>query len=260
MPRIDEKRVFAHLFRYPIRKQVEICIRNNVGCLLTLRTSTLTSLDQEHIDFLLEASKKIPIAIHGPFHDMFPGSIDPYIREATIRRFSEAIEIAKKIGAKFLTIHLNYIETLHGRYLEEWVTNSADTFRRLTEFGIPIHIENTREKDPYIFHRILTEVGNPLVRMCLDIGHIVAYSDRSIKEWIRTLSGYISELHLHECRPGRDSHDVLGCGYIDWELVFGALRQNRVDISTVFLTLEPKDEDDLKRDILFLEEILGHDE
>ena len=189
---------------------------------------------------------------------MFPGSVDPYVREVTLRRFSEAIEIARKIQAKFVTIHLNYIENLHEHYLNEWIINAADTFRKLAKLGVPIHVENTREKDPIIFYRILTEVGDPLVGMCLDVGHVVAYSNKSIGEWIRTLSGFIVEFHLHECSPGRDIHEILGYGYIDWSEFLSTIKRYHVDLSKIFLTLEPKDERDLKKDLIYMKNLLDN--
>ena len=73
-----------------------------------MTSSTLASITSEFIGFLRKAREAIPIAIHGPFHDLFPGSIDPYIREATIRRYVETLELAKAVNAEFVTLHLNY--------------------------------------------------------------------------------------------------------------------------------------------------------
>ncbi len=249
-------RVFAHLFTYPLRGQISTCLRHSVGCLLTLRAPL--TVESSIVEMLRDARKKIPIAVHGPFHDMYLGSIDPYIREATLRRLSESARLAAGIKAEFMTIHLNYIEELHGRYRGEWIENAAEALNILGKEGIRIHLENTREDDPAIFAEILERSGSS--SMCLDIGHVVAFSAKSIETWIGVLSPYIEELHLHECSRGRDIHEPLGSGLIDWENVFLSLERAGIDLEHIYLTLEPRNENELIMSLRYLRDVIGIDD
>lgn len=249
-------KIFAHLFTYPIDQQLRICMKYNIGCLLTLTTSTLLSLNNSTINLIKEAQKKIPTAIHGPFHDLYPGSIDPYIREATLRRYLETIKLAKDLKAKFVTLHLNYVDSIHSRNRDLWIKNAIKLFSELTSFGVSIHIENTREPMPDIFSSILGSINSPALGMCLDIGHVVAYSTANIDRWIRQLSRFIKEIHLHECVEGRDIHEYLGAGLVDWPLIFRLLKNANIDIRAIYITLEPKTQQDLEKSLRYLKEIL----
>ncbi len=249
-------KIFAHMFLYPIDQQLKICTKYKIGCLLTLNTPTLLSLNNDIIDLIKETQRKIPIAIHGPFHDLCPGSIDPYIRDATLRRYLEIIEIAKELRATFVTLHLNYVDSIHRHFQDLWIKNAIEIFSDLMRFGIPIHVENTREPSPDVFSSILYGVNNPRFSMCLDLGHIVAYSTNKIDRWIILLAKFIKEIHLHECVKGGDIHEFLGAGLMDWPSIFQLLRRAGIDIEKVYLTLEPKTQQDLEKSLKYLEENL----
>lgn len=252
-------KIFAHLFTYPIDQQLRICMKYNIGCLLTLTVSSLLSLNNSTINLIKEAQKRIPIAIHGPFHDLYPGSIDPYIREATLRRYLDTIKLARDLKAKFVTLHLNYVDSIHRHNRDLWIENTIKLFSELTPFGVNIHIENTKEPTPDIFSSILGSINSPTLGMCLDIGHVVAYSTTNIDCWIRQLSRFIKEIHLHECVEGGDIHEYLGAGLMDWPLIFRLLRNANIDVGAIYLTLEPKTQQDLEKSLQYLRKVIDLD-
>ncbi len=252
-------KVFAHIFPLPVKKQLKICLEFSIGCMVTISTPVLLSLNQDIIQLIKMASREIPIAIHGPYHDLYPGSIDPFIRSVALRRYNQVLELTKSMEIKFITLHLNYLENIHGHHRVEWLSNASQTFSKLQYIDTPIHIENTKESDPDIFLSVLSNITRPNVGMCLDIGHVVAYSTRSLRVWIKKLSRYINELHIHECSPGRDIHEPLGSGLMDWNEIFCSLNSAGINISKVFLTLEPRTADELRQDLHYLSHELGYD-
>ena len=251
-------RLYAHMFLYPLREQVRICVERKINCLVSLTASILMNLGEEEMGILRSARNNIVIAYHAPPHDMFPGSIDPHIRFVAKQRLSETLNLARKTGAAFIVAHINYLEKMHKYHMKSWIENCFELFDNLLhEYKIPIHLENAYERSPEIFHKILREVDNELLRFTLDVGHIIAYSKVSLRDWILTLSNYIDEIHMHETKAGADEHLPVGSGLVDWDEIIALLEDSGVDIRRIYITVEPRNINDLDRSIQYIKENLG---
>lgn len=240
------------MFLYPIEKQVEICRSNNVGCLLSLNVYNIDMID---IEKLRDSISTMPRALHAPPHDMYLGSIDPRVRSVVQFRINQTLRIANALHASHIVLHMNYVEEFHKYHLAEWIENARELLSKI-ETNVEIHIENSVERSNEIFVKFFREVGLENVKFCLDIGHVIAYSRDSIDKWINSLANWIAEIHLHETEKGSDQHKPLGTGYIDWDYIFVLLEENGVDIKKTILTLEPRTEEDLKKSLEFLKNIL----
>lgn len=151
---------------------------------------------------------------HGPFNELFPCAIDPKARELAAYRYRQAIALAKNYHAAKVIIHGGYNPRI---YYPCWYTEQSVLFWR--EFlkndpGIPIVLENVLEDEPEMLLDIIREVNDPRLRMCLDVGHVNAYSPVSAADWLETCAPYISHFHLHNNDGSWDTHSPFDQGSI----------------------------------------------
>ena len=155
--------------------------------------------------------------LHGPFNELFPCAIDPEARDLAARRYRQAISLARDYGADKVVIHAGFNPWL---YYPVWFREQSAVFWR--EFlaedpGVEIVLENVLEQEPEWMTEILRAVDSPRLRLCLDVGHVNAYSPVDAAEWLRRCAPWISHFHLHNNNGTRDAHDPLFRGSIPME-------------------------------------------
>ena len=165
-----------------------------------------------------EVSKKLDgiqhRLLHAPFNELFPCAIDPKARELAAYRFRQAIELAKRYGAEKVVIHGGYNGLT---YYPVWYVEQSVAFWK--EFlkedpGVQIVLENVLEREPAWILDIIKGVDDPRLRMCLDIGHVSAYSNISVMDWLEACATYISHFHIHNNDGTMDQHSALFDGRI----------------------------------------------
>ncbi len=80
--------------------------------------------------------------------------------------------------------------------------------------GMVICLENVLEKETNMLIEIIQAVNSQKLRMCLDVGHVHAYSEHSALEWLHDCSDLIAHFHIHNNNGTQDSHSALNCGTI----------------------------------------------
>ena len=80
--------------------------------------------------------------------------------------------------------------------------------------GVELVLENVLETDPAWLLDIVKGVNDPRLRMCLDIGHVNAYSKVSVMEWLELCAPWISHFHIHNNDSTADCHCALSEGSI----------------------------------------------
>ena len=73
---------------------------------------------------------------------------------------------------------------------------------------------------------------------CLDIGHVNAYSNVPVMEWLEKCDPYISHFHIHNNDTSRDSHSQLFEGTIPMTQLLNAIEEKCPSAS---ITLELMD-------------------
>ena len=63
--------------------------------------------------------------------------------------------------------------------------------------GVEIALENVLETDNQWLVDIVKAVDHPNFRMCLDVGHVNAYSKIPVMHWLETWAPYITHFHIH---------------------------------------------------------------
>ena len=155
--------------------------------------------------------------LHGPFNELFPCAIDPEARDLAARRYRQAIALARDYGADKVVIHAGFNPWL---YYPVWFREQSAVFWReflAEEPGVEIVLENVLEQEPEWMTEILRAVDSPRLRLCLDVGHVNAYSPVDAAQWLRRCAPWISHFHLHNNNGTRDAHDPLFRGSIPME-------------------------------------------
>ena len=155
--------------------------------------------------------------LHGPFNELFPCAIDPEARDLAARRYRQAIALARDYGADKVVIHAGFNPWL---YYPVWFREQSAVFWReflAADPGVEIVLENVLEQEPEWMTDILRAVDSPRLRLCLDVGHVNAYSPVDAAQWLRRCAPWISHFHLHNNNGTRDAHDPLFRGSIPME-------------------------------------------
>ena len=152
--------------------------------------------------------------LHAPFNELFPCAIDKKARALASYRYRQAIDLAKQCGASKVVIHGGYNR---GLYYPIWYVEESIKFWK--EFlaedpGVQIVLENVLETEPGWLLDIVQGVDDPRLRLCLDIGHVNAYSQVPLMQWLESWKDYLSHFHIHNNDGSWDTHNALYDGKI----------------------------------------------
>lgn len=170
---------------------------------------------------------------HGPFNELFPCAVDPLARKLAAQRFDQALTLAQSYGARKLILHGGYNPRL---YFSCWyVEQSALFWKEFLEKHpgeYEICLENVLEDEPGMLPDIVRQVNDPRLRLCLDVGHVNAYSPVPALEWIDCWGESLSHCHIHYNDGTADTHSALDAGTLNMEKILRV-----VETATVTLEL-----------------------
>ena len=161
--------------------------------------------------------------MHGAFFDVTVFSMDAKIREVSLLRMRQSMEIAKRLGLRGVVFHGNYLPFLRGEaYDNGWLNYTEEAIRILAkEFPkIEIFMENMFDDTPEMLRRLaerLADVDN--FGICLDYSHALLLS-KDGQKWFEQLGKYIRHMHVNDHEFAGDVHMVPGTGMTDWEEFF----------------------------------------
>lgn len=208
---------------------VELAAKNNLG--IEFQTFYDPAVF-DRVDEVAERYRKLVAELpfcgmHGPFADLYPGGMDPLVREVARKRFEQAVEIAGKLNVSHIVLHHGYIPGTS--FPKNWIERNRDFWREFLE-GKPeelrIHLENLFETDPNFMAEMVAAIDDPRVDLCLDVGHINCHAGGKALEWIRVLAGKIGYVHLHNNDGKNDEHTGLTNGTLPMLEVCAALNEH----------------------------------
>lgn len=152
--------------------------------------------------------------LHAPYNELFPCAIDKKARLLAADRYRQAVDLAKRYGSTKVIIHGGYNPWI---YFPIWYTEQSVLFWK--EFlkedpGVEIVLENVLETDPQWLLDIVKGVDNERLKLCLDVGHVNAYSKIPVSKWVEEWAPYISHFHIHNNDGTADRHNALEDGTI----------------------------------------------
>lgn len=193
--------------------------------------------------------------LHGPYNELFPCAIDPRAREVARLRYRQALAAAVHFGADKVVLHGGYNPWL---YYPVWYREQSAQFWR--EFaqeipeGITLCLENVLEPEPELLLDIVRAADSPRLGLCLDVGHVNAYSRVPVLTWLERCAPDIQHFHIHNNAGDADTHSGLTEGTIPMEPLLRAVAEKCPE-ATVTLEL-PQGEGSVRwlEDHIFTEE------
>ena len=195
------------------------------------------------------------LIIHGPFLDLNPMTFDDDIRKVTMKRYSQALEGAKALGAKKIVYHSCFYPDAY--YLIGWAERMADFYLELMEEGqnqnVEVLMENVFDRKWEPFAEVTERVNRSDFGLCFDAGHANCYSHATAKEWADGLRNRINHIHVHDNSGDDDLHLAMGQGTVPWEYIL-SLFSHRNDVT---YTIECGDRDRILTTFRQLDKILA---
>lgn len=196
------------------------------------------------------------ITLHGPFQDLAPGALDDEVLAASRRRLRQAFRWLGLFRPAAVVCHLGYEARHYGWDVDNWLARSAATFKELAGMaaphGVAVMLENVYEIEKELFVEVISRVQASNLKVCLDVGHLLAFGDGDFAGWLEALWPHIGHLHLHDNRGDGDDHLALGMGKVPLDYVLQFLKDKGV---RPLVTLEPHQEGSLAPSLAYLAEI-----
>lgn len=210
-------------------------------------------------------SKGVSMSFHGPSDYLNLGTLYPEVRRAVLRRMKLCLDFAHNVGAERFTIHIDspfdfVFAGRKGTYLRDhWGLYKNALKQSLLELAEHTHgeilvcVENDRlgEIAMEVLEELLstkklfltwdipkshTDEGKPIVK-------IQEFLIRHLKD--------VRECHLHDQKPGKYSHDILGVGKINFSKYLKILLPQGV-----YFTLEIRPREDALKSLKILKYML----
>ena len=169
--------------------------------------------------------------LHGPFNELFPCAIDPLARKLAAYRYRQALSLAERYQAEKVILHGGYNPRL---YFPSWYVEQSVLFWKQFLEENPgnyqICLENVLEEEPEMLLSIVRQVNDPRLSLCLDLGHVNAYSKVPAAYWIETWGDCLSHAHAHNNDGSADTHSALDQGTLNLEAILQSLTHATVTL------------------------------
>jgi sugar phosphate isomerase/epimerase len=169
----------------------------------------------------------IALAVHGPIHDLNPGSLDEVVRDYTRHCYLKTMAICHALGAKALVLHLGLNPLLPDSALGEWLETSLRVWTPIVDMaeqmGLTIRLENMFDRSPEFLVSLRDGLNSDAVKICFDIGHFNVHGATSLDRWLDDAGDGLDEVHLNDNDGVDDSQLELGKGNVDFRGLFDSL-------------------------------------
>lgn len=176
----------------------------------------------------LLASRSLSTFTHGPFLGLDIASLDAHIAEYSAACLARGLEVTAGLGGSVMVIHTNYSPRFSRAGLREWLGNWSERMGPILEkargLGVRIALENVWEERPEALARLLDVLPPGSAMVCLDTGHISAFSRLPVARWWDLLGDRVAALHLHDNDGSSDDHLPPGRGIFDFPALVEILR------------------------------------
>ena len=217
----------------------------------------LDSMAEDHVSTMIkwrEEGKEL--TFHAPFVDLAPGGFDPRVLEVTKLRFSQVMELAHQVGPRQIVFHPGFDEFRFAFREELWLENSLRVWGELLEAASRVNtrvcLENVFDTRPDHLVRLREKLGAEL-GFCLDIGHLLIFSQVTLGQWLDAFSDGLFELHLHDNNGHRDLHQPVGEGTFDFKSLCSQIEARGLEPIAV---LEHHSMEETKRSLLNFQQLI----
>lgn len=169
-----------------------------------------------------------PLAVHGPFIGLEYAYHDHLLHAAMIERMDMTFNAVKQLKADRVVLHSGFkLEVFLFNYREMWVEDTAkfwrEEIRRYADLGVEVVMENVVEPYPELMIELHDAVAHENFKLCLDVGHVNAWSKLTPSLWIEKFGSRLKHVHVHDNNSSFDEHLPMGQGNLNFQAVFAAL-------------------------------------
>ncbi|WP_435186890.1 sugar phosphate isomerase/epimerase family protein [Halobellus sp. EA9] len=165
----------------------------------------------------------VTVSYHAPHRDCNLASANETLRAGAVEAVKQSIRTAETAGANAVVVHggtfrSHYPERVRDANRDAAVRSLRECARLADDVGIPLCVENQRDKDqkkrftarPERFAALLDDVaaGAPRPSVTLDVGHAKA-TGVSLADLLDAVGDDVVVAHLHDNDGTTDSHDPL---------------------------------------------------
>lgn len=236
---------FVHApFQKLLEGLLELFLRHKIQPEICIDATVLAQYRSEDFKQVAAAFKKAGLActIHAPFLGLDPASPDQQTRRVAMDILQETFDLIGIFAPQSIVCHPHLIAD-RPEDMKERLKAGIDFWQELlptaTKHKTPIMLENTFEKSPANLKQLLTALGSPYARFCLDAGHVNAFAKSHWQDWLPEMAPWLGQLHLHDNNGEYDDHEAIGSGCFDFAGFFGYLKEHR---PAPIFTLEPHEE------------------
>ena len=157
---------------------------------------------------------------HGPYLGLDIASLNDHIAGYSAECLDRGLAATAALGGSVMVVHTNYSPFFSRAGLREWMRNWGERMPPLVEaagaLGVRIAFENVWERTPEELERLLDVLPRERAFVCIDTGHISAFSRLPVERWWRRLGERVVALHLHDNDGLSDDHMPPGSGIFDF--------------------------------------------
>jgi sugar phosphate isomerase/epimerase len=179
----------------------------------------------------LKEKHDLQFSIHAPCFDLNPASINPRIREEVFEHYRESLNLARKVRASAVVVHLGNQSDMKLRQ-DESLIRTIQLLKRVLKiaenYRILLLAENTdygnlsMVKDVEQYRRVIYKFHSPFMKAILDTGHANLNGIPMVR-LIKRLGRRLGSLHISDNQGDKDAHLPPGQGSINFKLIFTAL-------------------------------------
>ncbi len=224
------------------------------------------SQSERHVIREFAESKGVSLSFHGPSDYLNLGALYPEVRHAVLHRMRLCLDFARDVGGERFTVHIDppydfVFAGKKGTYLKDHWTIYKDTLEQslleLAEYSredVLVCVESDR------LSRLSMEVLDELLPkgklfLTWDIPKrhtMTGEPNVEVENFLVRHLANVRECHLHDQKPGKHSHDILGVGRIDFSRYLKMLMPH-----DVHFTLEIRPREDALRSFGILKNTLS---
>jgi len=226
---------------------------------LAFKGQELDDLPKEHLDALtlrLAAAGRRP-TVHAPFFDLSPGAMEPLVRQVTLKRLTQALHAAGRLGAHLMVVHPGYDRWRYPHLAAAWIDQAAQTLEPLLALAAAedcrLALENIYEETPDTLLALVERLDSPWFGHCFDIGHWRLFGTIGQADWLARVAPRLLHLHLHDNYGEGDDHLPIGDGNIDFTPLVDLLQ---TQLRRPSITLEAHSPAALQRSLAYLLNLL----
>lgn len=193
-------------------------------------------LDHDYPSRILDTdilnSYNLKYSIHAPITDINIASLNPSIRNSSLKEIFYSFEMANELDIDTVVVHPGIVSYLGRNFLDKIDELNKESMMEIVEFaddlGVTAFFENMPDIEGFTYKKIdqlIEFLRENDLKMCLDIGHANTMNYSSSELYF----SIVKHIHLNDNNGDGDTHLALGEGNINIKSIINQYESNNYD-------------------------------